>query len=621
MRSLLAVAAREVGERRMLLALALVAAVLPLSYPLLGVHRANWRLLAVGLAICLTLGAALLTGASVIGRDLSERRLGFFFTRPLTSITLWAGKMLAALVLTATTLALSSLPLLWIGLGDLAWERWTNLALGAGALGLVALIGLAHAASVGYRSRSPWFAADLLLAAGAAAWVTHIVRAHLSHLLMPPVRTLLAMAVAALALAGAAQLAIGRTDARRGHAAQALVLWSVLFAGLAFAQAYTHWLVHPRWSDLVSADAVESAPRGDWIAVVGPARRRGAPSQWSFLANVATGRRLSIGSAKHAFTFAAHGRRAAWVSPVEENHDTMTAAVSVLDLDTVDLQPRTRTLPWPINRSIAIALSADGSRLLMLERGAAVVVDLDGTQPPRRTPLPPGWAWSAVFIDSGHVRLFHSNRPFVSVLRLLDLDTSTGSLTEAGHIDTRGHTWVRVSPDGTRLLVLDRPDRQPSLALHAATGAHLATLTAAGAATEIAADFLADGRIVVVQKDPSVRLRLLSSDGAEERAVELADRWSRARLGGEAAAGQYLVGLATVKGTERQTIVVDLASGRVVRREPGLLPAAWIWFFSRDAGALRPAPGSRATWLFRAEGDVLVEVDPGTGERRTILGR
>jgi hypothetical protein len=374
------------------------------------------------------------------------------------------------------------------------------------------------------------------------------------------VRTTLAVAVAALTLAGAAQLAIGRTDARRGHVTLSLVLWSVLFTGLAFAQAYTYWLVHPRWSDLVSADVVESAPRGDWIAVVGPARGRGAPSQWSFLANVATGRRMSIGSAKHAFTFAANGRRAAWVSPVDGDRDIMTAAVSVLDLDTADLQPRTRTLPWRTNRPIAIAVAPDGRRLLMLERGAAVVVDLDGTQPPLRTPLPAGFVWQAAFVDPGHVRLFHGDqaKAFVGVLRLLDLDVSTGSLTEAGRIDTGGHTVVRLSPDRTRLLVLDRPDRGPSLALHTATGAHLATLTAAGAATAISADFLADGRIVVVQKDPSVRLRLLSSDGAEERAVELADRWSGARLGGEAAAGQDLVGLATAQGTERQPVVVDL---------------------------------------------------------------
>jgi hypothetical protein len=619
MRSLLAVAAREVFERRMLLGLGLVGAVVPLAYPYLGVPRDAWRFLCVAYAVSLTAATALLTGGSVIGRDLAERRLGFFFARPLSSASLWGGKMLAALVLTAATLALSSLPLAWLGLGDVAGEGWTKVTVASGSIGLVALIGLAHAASVGYRSRSPWFTADLLLAAAAAFWAAHLIRTLLADWLIPPVVTLLALAAAAPTLASAAQLVIGRTDARRGHAALSLVLWTVLFTGLVLVQARTYWLVHPRWSDLVSADSVESSPRGDWIAVVGPARGRGR-MPWAFLANVATGRSTLIGSARSSFVFAASGRRAAWVAPVGGDVDHVV--VSVLDLDDPDLEPRSRTLPWRSERPIPIALSPDGRRLLAFERGAAVVVDLDGPQPPLRVPVPAGFLWQAAFIDAGRVRLFHNDqlKAFVGLLRLLDVDVATGSLTEAGRIATRGNPWVRMSPDGTRLLMVDRTDRQPSLALYTATGSHVATLTAAGAATQIGADFLADGRIVVVQKDRSVRLHLYSADGAEQHAVELDDRWWGARLGGEAAAGQYLMGLSTANDTERQTVTVDLASGRIVRREAGLLPATWVWPFSRDAGALRPAPGSRAMRLFRGEGDVLVEVDPRTGARRTVLG-
>jgi hypothetical protein len=620
MKSLLAVAAREVVERRMLLGLGLVGAVVPLAYPYLGVPRDAWRFLCVAYAFSLTAATALLTGGSVIGRDLAERRLGFFFARPLSSASLWGGKMLAALVLTAATLALSSLPLAWLGMGDVAGDGWTKLTVASGSLALVALIGLAHAASVGYRSRSPWFTADLLLAAAAAVWTAHLVRTLLAHWLIPPVVTLLVLAAAAPTLASAAQLAIGRTDARRGHAALSLVLWTVLFTGLVLVQARTYWLVHPRWSDLVSADSVESAPRGDWIAVVGPARGRGR-MPWAFLANVATGRSTLIGSARSSFVLAASGRRAAWVAPVGGDVDNVV--VSVLDLDDPDLEPRSRTLPWRSERPIPIALSPDGRRLLAFERGAAVVVDLDGPQPPLRVPVPAGFLWQAAFIDAGRVRLFHNDqsKAFVGLLRILDVDVATGSLTEAGRISTRGNSWVRMSPDGTRLLMVDRTDRQPSLALYTATGSHVATLTAAGAAMQIGADFLADGRIVVVQDDRSVRLHLYSPDGAEARAVELADRWSGARLGGEAAAGQYLVGLSSANDTERQTVTVDLASGRIVRREAGVLPATWIWPFARDAGALRAAPGSRATRLFRGEGDVLVEVDPSTGARRTVLGR
>lgn len=626
MRGLLVVTARELAERRALLGIALVGGVFPFSLPYLGIPGAEERaLVALILALVWTSATALLTGASVIGRDLAEARLGFFFARPLSWASIWGGKMLAAALLTSATLVLSSLSLASLGLPDVATQVATHAGIPRTvtviAAVVAATIGLAHAASIGYRSRSSWFAVDLVLAAGAAAWAAYLFNELLRHLVMPPVIGLVVLAAFALTAASAAQIAVGRTDARRGHAALSLVLWGVTLAGLAGLQVRTQWLLNPGWSDLVSVDEAEAAPEGDWVAVIGPARGRGR-ARWAFLANGRNGRSIAIGGAwNRTLAFAPNGRRAAWIAAARTAVDT--PVVSVLDLDDEHLRPRARALPWRGDWPVAIAVSPDGRRLLALERRAAVIADLEGGGASIRVPLPEGYTAQAAFAGSDHVRLFHRDpaRGASATLRVLDLDVARGSISEIGRIEGRGNASVRLAPDGGHLLVLERPDGQPALALtlHRADGTRLATLTPQGAVGDIHADFLADGTIAVVQKDSVARLRLISPGGGEGRALALGDPWSRVSLGGQPTAGQLLVGVASAHGRERETMLVDVASGRVLQRFAGLTPFVSSWFFSRDAGLLRPAPGSLATRLFRTPDDGLVEVDLATGQRRSLL--
>ena len=100
-RGLMAIAAREVSERVLLLALAAALAVVPFVAPWLGVG--DRPLLGAFLCAVMVVAAAVLTGSSVIARDLAEGRLGFFFARPQPWWSLWGGKMLAALVRPGTS--------------------------------------------------------------------------------------------------------------------------------------------------------------------------------------------------------------------------------------------------------------------------------------------------------------------------------------------------------------------------------------------------------------------------------------------------------------------------------------------------------------------------------------
>src|SRR4029077_12545575 len=106
MRGFAAVFEREFYERRLLWVVALVLSLVPVVLPLMpgllpgGASVEDLRSgLAFGLAALLAALLALFLGTSMIASDLAERRLRFYFARPLTGWTLWAGKLTACLTL------------------------------------------------------------------------------------------------------------------------------------------------------------------------------------------------------------------------------------------------------------------------------------------------------------------------------------------------------------------------------------------------------------------------------------------------------------------------------------------------------------------------------------------
>src|SRR6185369_12570786 len=84
---------REIAERWTWLGLAVVLGFLPLAGGVVGIHD---REMQATIALLLFL----LFCASVMAGDLTQGRLGFLLARPLSWRSLWAGKLLAALVLT-----------------------------------------------------------------------------------------------------------------------------------------------------------------------------------------------------------------------------------------------------------------------------------------------------------------------------------------------------------------------------------------------------------------------------------------------------------------------------------------------------------------------------------------
>lgn len=244
MKGLLIVAAREISERKGIFIAAAVASLLPLLAPLIPgtpVSQAPEArgIYALTLAVAFGAGTAVVLGATIVARELAERRISFFFSRPIPSLAIWGGKTLAAWLLSIGVGVLCLLPALGVGLRVSFIDRdvIANLA-ACGLLGLLLLVVLFEAASVAVRSRSPWLWADLAFSLALVFASKRIVEAAGR---LPagfdPAWLVLAAALP-LAAASFAACAVGRTDLRRAHGAQSLTLWSVVaFESLLLLQA------------------------------------------------------------------------------------------------------------------------------------------------------------------------------------------------------------------------------------------------------------------------------------------------------------------------------------------------------------------------------------------------
>lgn len=629
MRGTLIVAARELRERRTILIAALVAGLLPFATALVPWIRGRSPgeardLMALILAVSFCLGTALLLGATVVGRDLVERRLGFDFSRPLGGLAIWGGRFLAALVLAALVLAIVLLPATVAGGGLVTYRSWNLLPTVLATLGalVLLLIPLSHAVSLAFRSRGGWLGVDLV-----SAVIVFLVGAIASRRLvlgfaMQDLRSSLAalglVAIAALWIASAVQVAAGRTDLGRGHRLLSMTLWAILLVGVLGFDGYTRWVVSAEPLDLLAADA-DPALRGSWVAVSGPARGRGDYKP-AFLLDAASGRFMKLGPATiytPRVEFATDGKHAAWL----RSGGPKDASVSILtmNLEHPEDGPQDPRLSFS-DKFLQFALSPDGDRIAVLQEELVSVYELPSGRILASVRLPAAGGRkrnrpSFHFAGPDHLRLYWvtsaATEPAETRLELHELDVSSKTIEKTGEAGLADGWAHMVWNDARDHLILYEHTGEKRVTLRdGRTGELLAPL-----GSGVSARFLADGRAVVVESDAGrKRLRIHSGDGMiEERAIDLGP-YGRVVLGAEAALGRLIVGVAPnvpPASNELTILLVDLGSGDAREVARGLWPLAWHG---------TPAPGSLATKLFAA-GDALVYLDPTTGERRVIAGR
>lgn len=388
-RAVVAIARREFRERWLLVPLGLVVGVWPLAIAVT-LGRENPPLpqpedpVAVVISIVywaiFVLLSAFVVGFSIAGRDLGERRLGFYFARPVAWPSLCLGQGLALVALIAASTVAVMVPLLasllavdahraaaqrflWRAVAEPDRFFAAFLAPNGTLVALAAMLGVL--CGISGRIRSRWFAVDLLGLAALGLLVRHAAIRLAEESAFPrfepePVAVVAGVIALSLASGQAAQLAWGRGEPTRAHRAFAVTAWPLLVGSALIGTVQLERTLAGGQQVVRSA----TSPDGRWEWVL--------HDKASWLFGRTTFLRRTDGSHVERLgsdwatvpVFSADSQRAAWV---EYHLPTRDGALEVVDLGEVAIT-RLGTFPHPrTSWGRTVALSPGGDRVAVVD--------------------------------------------------------------------------------------------------------------------------------------------------------------------------------------------------------------------------------------------------------------
>jgi ABC-type transport system involved in multi-copper enzyme maturation permease subunit len=511
------IAAREFEEKRKVAFAAVAFAILPFLLGVTpGLHgKSSNEAISISsliFATCFAVALAVMTGSSLVGRDLSDGRMSFYFSRPVSPASIWFGKLTAGILMVVGCFGVIVTPA-WLVAGR-AWKSiWTmTLVEGSGWVLLVALslFLIAHVISTFTRSRSSLIAADFVAAVlcGVVIWSLVLPLARgAAFTLIKWLLILLGVALAAGIIGGGAwQLQRGRTDRRRNHFALSQFLWSVMAVVLVIAAAYVGWVVSATPGDLTSEVYATRSPGGPFVTIAGKtAGRSDYTAAW--LLNADDGRKIRLDA------------RSAW--SVHYTRDGRSAFWSVVDGNAAGLRRYTQGDEGPIDTGLTvwgdfIFPSDDGSRVATLKQGTLSIYDVAQKRSLVSARVPFARTALGCFLSPDRFRLYEQCE---SGLQIFEVDVRTHTLRQTGGIPGTRFVAFSLDPAGSRMVASN--GRSNALTLNdAATGVVLTTLL--NGAKVSMAHILRDGRIVIVDApDGAAVMHLFTSGGSLIRDIPL----------------------------------------------------------------------------------------------------
>jgi hypothetical protein len=608
MKKTLVIAAREFEEKRFVAYAAVAFAVLPFILAAIpGINGKSPRdvlamsSLIFGATFAIALGV--ISGASFIGRDLSDGRMSFYFSRPVSSLSIWFGKLTAAVLLIVGTFAFIIIPSR-LAAGT-AWKHIFNAETWDAAflLGIaLAVFLIAHVIGTFARSRSPLIVFDFVAAVVCGEIIWLLIVPLIAGQALTLVRGLSIALGVALAFAivggGAWQLERGRTDRRRNHLALSQFLWGTMAVALLIAAAFVAWVVSVKPSDLTGQIRATRSTNGPFAVVTGTSKGR-SDYRGAFLLDTEDGARWRVDQwAEWATRFTRDGR-----SAVVPRRSGSGAEVFVY----------TRGKAEPVATGLTMTtgdyfVSADGGRVATITQPSNLsVYDVATRRSLVSVRLPESTYIREFFVTPDLIRLYLNVKDGI---KIMELDVASRALREIGFIASPKFASFYSNPSGSQMVV--RQAREDVLTLNdARTGAAIRTLTTG---THFkTARYLRDGRIAVVDGlDSAIVLHVFAADGTPQRDIPLGAKKATRIVGDD---GARLVLNDVDPATSRPMLeAVNITSGVIEHRE---LIRDWV-----NSGVLETRPPIeplRDVFYVGDEGRI-VAWNPATGGKRTITG-
>ena len=609
MKNALVIAAREFEEKRFVAYAAVAMAFVPFLFAAIPALNAKSPAdtIAMGALIFGTtfaIAVGVITGASFIGRDLSDGRMSFYFSRPAGSLSIWFGKLIAGILMIVGTFGVIMLPAR-LAAGD-HWTRLVNTTTTLSVLYIlviaIALFLIAHVISTFVRSRSPLIVFDFAAAVICGVVIRLLIRPLIAgdaSVIISKLSLALAITAAIAVIGGGAwQLERGRTDRRRNHLALSQFLWGTTAVVLLIAAAYVAWVVSVKPADLAGNVQLSGSGKGPFAVISGKAKGR-ADYRATFLLNLEDGSQWRLDP------------RALW--GVRYTHNGRSAVVPRADGQAVDLLIYTRGKVEPVDTGLTLIggdyiPSHDGGRIATLSHPNNLSVYEVATKRSLVSVRLPDATYRRGFFVTPDVLRVYLNVP--NGMKIMELDVRSRALRETGFIASP--RFVIFYPDPSSAHMLVKQVREDLLTLSdARTGAPIRTL-ASGTQLK-AARFLRDGRIALIDgPDSATVLHILAADGTPQRDILLGERKWTAIAGDDGT--RIVLNEVDVASNHRVFEAVNIDRGVIEHRE-----VIYEWAFS-DGFDTRPSIEPLREVLYADSEHRIVAWNPATGAKKAITG-
>ena len=464
----LTIAARELRERAFVFITAAMLSLVPFAVAFfpsstrssggpLSVIMMIGTITAVGFTIALSV----MLGGSMVTRELAEKRLSFYFSKPVSPSAIWFGKLAGAVATLALCYVIVFAPSLAVAHSAWRYPReWSILVFSSVVIGIaIYMLLVSHGVATMVRSRSPLVALDLSLLAIAVAIVWSLMRPLIVNgalgLSASFLGGVLLMVPIVILAGGAWQLSRGRTDIRRSHRELSTFVWSATAVVLLAAAGYVAWVFAAGPRD-ITIENVTSNARADWISVSGMARHRGDYYP-TFLVDVKSGRSLRLAGARwrSRAEFTRGGDAVLSITPNADLQGRGEVHLHRLNDAKSDEDTGIVVSLWS-----ALVMSDDLRRVATYAGNLLSIHDLPSKTQLASVRIPFGSLAQMFFVSDDVIRLYArtprgaNGHPIPKEMRIYEFNAKTRQLVQTGSVNAVAVSmFVRVNDSGSALVV------------------------------------------------------------------------------------------------------------------------------------------------------------------------